>query len=158
VKSDYPQIHAIHIERLEAGLASAVERNMNLLSERRAMVVAHRARRDQLEHAEQVAAESVSKLKSVGYKLDAVRQELTARAEAAETERDSFLHALAETSADLYAANEEIDSLKSALNQLIDPSPCHLDHHGSCQEHNWFGEGECPNAIAVRLVADEVLP
>ena len=35
----------------------------------------------------------------------------------------------------------------------FDPEPCRLDHHGCCQEHNWFGEKPCPTAILQRLYA-----
>lgn len=30
---------------------------------------------------------------------------------------------------------------------------CSLDHHGSCQEHGWFGESECPVPRAERWLA-----
>lgn len=35
----------------------------------------------------------------------------------------------------------------------FDPEPCRLDHHGCCQEHNWFSEKPCPTAILQRLYA-----
>jgi len=35
----------------------------------------------------------------------------------------------------------------------FDPGPCRLDHHGFCQEHNWFSEKPCPTAILQRLYA-----
>ena len=35
----------------------------------------------------------------------------------------------------------------------FDPVPCCLDHHGFCQEHNWFSEKPCPTAILQRLYA-----
>jgi len=28
-----------------------------------------------------------------------------------------------------------------------DDEDCDLDHHGSCQAHDWFGEGPCPNGV-----------
>ena len=37
------------------------------------------------------------------------------------------------------------------LDDLWDDSPCDLDREGSCQEHGWFGSGECPHARAVSL-------
>lgn len=35
----------------------------------------------------------------------------------------------------------------------FDPEPCRLDHHGYCQEHNWFRENPCPTAILQNLYA-----
>ncbi len=42
--------------------------------------------------------------------------------------------------------------LKRIVTDLYDDSPCDLDHHGSCQAHNWFGQSECPHARAEALL------
>lgn len=33
----------------------------------------------------------------------------------------------------------------------FDPEPCRLDHHGYCQEHNWFSKEPCPTKTLQRL-------
>lgn len=41
--------------------------------------------------------------------------------------------------------------LLDLINDLADTSRCHYDHHGHCQEHAWYSEGECPHARAQKL-------
>lgn len=38
------------------------------------------------------------------------------------------------------------------LSDFCERSECDLDHDGACQEHNWFGDGECPHARARRML------
>lgn len=45
----------------------------------------------------------------------------------------------------------EVLVLRRLVQDLRHDDPCGLDHHGNCQEHNWFGESECPHARAARL-------
>lgn len=43
--------------------------------------------------------------------------------------------------------------------KMHDPNPCRLDEYGRCQEHLWFGIGECPQAALSRLMdLDRALP
>jgi hypothetical protein len=42
-----------------------------------------------------------------------------------------------------------------ALRDIVDPDPCHLDHHGYCQAHGWTGDEPCPHARAKDLLAAE---
>lgn len=35
----------------------------------------------------------------------------------------------------------------------FNPEPCRFDHHGYCQEHNWFSEKPCPTAILQKMYA-----
>ena len=35
----------------------------------------------------------------------------------------------------------------------FDPEPCRFDHHGYCQEHNWFRREPCPTGILQQLHA-----
>jgi hypothetical protein len=46
-----------------------------------------------------------------------------------------------------------IAAIKATLAELTSDEECDLDHHGNCQMHNFFGEGECPHAVAKRLIA-----
>lgn len=39
------------------------------------------------------------------------------------------------------------------LYSLTSPDDCDLDHHGYCQAHAWFHDGECPDARAKRVLA-----
>jgi len=39
----------------------------------------------------------------------------------------------------------DLDEMLFILEEYYDPEPCRLDHHGYCQEHNWFGKGLCLN-------------
>lgn len=39
------------------------------------------------------------------------------------------------------------------IEALTDDDPCHFDHHGNCQAHAAFGDGECPHAMAKRWLA-----
>lgn len=38
------------------------------------------------------------------------------------------------------------------LEQIADPEPCHLDHHGHCQTHLWTGKDECAHGRAKKLL------
>lgn len=49
----------------------------------------------------------------------------------------------------------EIVEMQKVLADLTDHDPCSLDHHGHCQGHMWFGEGECPHARAKRLLGEK---
>ncbi len=42
--------------------------------------------------------------------------------------------------------------LMALLSDFCERSDCDLDHNGACQEHNWFGEEECPHARAGRML------
>lgn len=42
--------------------------------------------------------------------------------------------------------------LSSTLADMAYTDECDLDHNGACQAHNYFGEGECPNARAAKLL------
>lgn len=50
------------------------------------------------------------------------------------------------------ALRSRVNELRAVLADLADGSPCDLDHDGNCQEHAWFGDGECPHARAKRLL------
>jgi hypothetical protein len=43
----------------------------------------------------------------------------------------------------------------SLLATFVDDEPCSLDHHGHCQAHDWFAEGECNVARARRLIGGQ---
>jgi len=43
----------------------------------------------------------------------------------------------------LIESMKDNDAMRDILREIYDGSPCSLDRHGSCQEHNSFGEGEC---------------
>ncbi len=47
---------------------------------------------------------------------------------------------------------KRISALEVVLGDLLDVEPCDLDHHGNCQPHNYFGEGECRNARGLKLL------
>jgi hypothetical protein len=44
-------------------------------------------------------------------------------------------------------------SVWEILADLVSDEPCQLDHHGYCQSHYYFDDGECPHAEAVRCLA-----
>lgn len=44
---------------------------------------------------------------------------------------------------------------QALLDTFIDDEPCSFDHHGYCQTHGWFHEGECNMARARRLLGLE---
>jgi len=44
------------------------------------------------------------------------------------------------------------DDVRRLLFQLTSGTPCRLDHHGYCQEHDWFEAEECPEARALRVL------
>lgn len=47
----------------------------------------------------------------------------------------------------------QLDDRNNLIHDLHDPGPCLLDHHGYCQEHNWFEtDPPCPDARAQALV------
>ena len=48
----------------------------------------------------------------------------------------------------------ERDALRSLLTEFVDDEPCWLDHHGYCQAHSHFDEGECHMARARDALAD----
>jgi len=49
--------------------------------------------------------------------------------------------------------NMPVSVPRDLLEAFVDPNECyHLDHRGYCQEHNWFGEGGCPQARLKRLL------
>ena len=50
-------------------------------------------------------------------------------------------------------STEELIDLIKALHS---PDRCSLDHDGDCQEHSFFGTGECPHGRARRLLADAI--
>lgn len=50
--------------------------------------------------------------------------------------------------------SEEWEARK-LLEQIADPEPCRLDHHGYCQEHLWVGKGECAHRRARKLLGYE---
>jgi hypothetical protein len=39
------------------------------------------------------------------------------------------------------------------VSDLGERDPCRLDHHGYCQEHDWFNEGPCPHKRAKEFLA-----
>lgn len=41
---------------------------------------------------------------------------------------------------------------RNLLEQVTDPEPCRLDHHGYCQTHLWVGKGECAHSRARKLL------
>jgi hypothetical protein len=52
----------------------------------------------------------------------------------------------------LLMESEEVLTLKELLKKcrevivaFVDEEPCRYDHHGFCQEHNWFSTDECIN-------------
>jgi hypothetical protein len=50
--------------------------------------------------------------------------------------------------AEAVAHNRAIE-LTAILRDLVDPDPCHFDHHGHCQAHGWTdAEPSCPHARA----------
>ena len=52
--------------------------------------------------------------------------------------------------------NKRIRKLKVLIADLSYDDPCDLDHHGSCQAHNWFGDGECPHARARKALKQKL--
>jgi len=44
----------------------------------------------------------------------------------------------------------EVKALREAAEDLIDDTPCRLDHHGYCQAHGWTGDRACPQ-VRLRL-------
>lgn len=49
--------------------------------------------------------------------------------------------------------SEEWEARK-LLEQITDPEPCRLDHHGYCQAHLWVGKGECAHSRAKKLLGE----
>lgn len=48
---------------------------------------------------------------------------------------------------------QQLAKAKQLLTDLVDPTPCSLDHHGYCQEHLWFSsEGPCANKEAMEFL------
>jgi len=72
--------------------------------------------------------------------------------EALAAERDEALREVEELEAKLKRKRKKIRNLKSLIEDLAYSDECDLDHHGSCQAHNWFGEGECPHARAQKIL------
>jgi hypothetical protein len=58
--------------------------------------------------------------------------------------------------ADLEAVVEQSDEMRELLDALVSDESCWLDHHGYCQGHSRFDDGECPHARAKRLLGQEV--
>jgi len=50
-------------------------------------------------------------------------------------------------------AEAERDALAGLLAEFVDSEPCSLDHHGYCQSHSHFDEGECHMARARAALA-----
>ena len=50
-------------------------------------------------------------------------------------------------------AEAERDALAGLLAEFVDNEPCSLDHHGYCQSHSHFDEGECHMARARAALA-----
>jgi hypothetical protein len=50
---------------------------------------------------------------------------------------------------------DQLTGAVSLLATFVDDEPCSLDHHGHCQAHDWFAEGECNVARARRLVGGQ---
>jgi hypothetical protein len=55
-------------------------------------------------------------------------------------------------------SDRPLDDPIDLLEEFVDDDPCWLDHHGYCQAHNYFGEGECRMARARRLLGRPDLP
>ena len=56
--------------------------------------------------------------------------------------------------AELQRVTAERDELRAQLRATgFDPEPCRFDHHGYCQEHNWFRREPCPTGILQQLHA-----
>ena len=53
---------------------------------------------------------------------------------------------------DLLPPRPGFTELLGLLREFADDEPCDLDHDGGCQAHNSFGDGECRNAHARRLL------
>jgi len=61
---------------------------------------------------------------------------------------NTFIRASRELMPELVA---EIEKLRAALADLVDPDDCHFDHNGDCQAHGFFG-GPCGHAVAKELL------
>ncbi len=63
------------------------------------------------------------------------------------------LHEATSNAAFIVQACNSHDALLSALQDLIDPDDCSLDHHGHCQAHGWLKDGLCPQFRAKAAIA-----
>lgn len=52
---------------------------------------------------------------------------------------------------------KSIRNLLRLVQDFADSQPCDLDHHGYCQAHDWFEDGECPDARA-KLALEKLAP
>jgi len=113
-------------EHLRGELVRALGALLSSRDELRSQAAAHAQRAEALRARTNATAQHLVNLKTLGHKLDAVRQELTARAEHAEG-------LLAELIA-------------------VEPVSCRYDHHDLCQSH-WLHERPCPVERARQLLA-----
>ena len=75
-----------------------------------------------------------------------------------EAERDALRADLEAIHVDAARVNQENNALRAALRYHVESEdgPCRLDHHGYCQDHNSFEEGECRVRVHRRLLGLEV--
>ncbi len=115
------------------------------------------------------AVDSIATLQEMMHERDEYEQELIAEQQACVDmwiQRDAALARVAQFETLIGVQREcldrrleriggylaHIELLEGALEPLIDPYNCYLDHNGNCQAHAFFG-GECGMAVAKRALS-----